>query len=155
MYINSNDGWIRFGFAATAIVALGAGCPPDPEPKPAAEPDATGTWVGACDVADSVGTELDRIDVVLTLTEDADHAISGTFDYTQFYTTTTSTYSELLGVEGAREGDAVTLELQYDTTTTTSTRLVLHLTLDADTLDGTLVYEPANGYPDYSCAFDR
>lgn len=148
---------IHFMATVVALAAAGTGCPRDPDPEPAAKPDASGTWVGMCDIADAnTGTELDRIDVVMTLTEDAaDHTIDGTFDYTQFYTTTTSTYSEVLGVEGARDGNAVTLELQYDTTTTTSTSLVFHLTLDGDTLDGTLAYEPASGYPDYVCTFDR
>lgn len=154
----SRGSGVRAWLVVAALTA-GAGCPQDPPPKGngngAADNAADGHWEGTCDVPDTVATESDHLGVTLDLTEEADGALSGTMMYTQFYTTTTTTYSGVFGLEGARDGANVTLTLISTTTTSTDVSLVFDLVLDGDTLDGSLSYVPASGYPSWSCSLSR
>ena len=122
----------------------------DTDTTPAPEGALDGAWSGHCtgdltfQYYTSTPGDSTPVDVVgdFTLTE-TDGAVAGEFLLTQYYTTTTYTYSAGYRVEGTHDGADVHLEIVGYTSTSSSstsgTDVSFDLVLAGDALDGDIV----------------
>lgn len=144
------------------MLVLCMGCPPAPDDKDdtgngddddAVTLDASGEWSGSCSYISDGYTSVDRVDVDLSLTDDAG-VVTGTMTFVSYYTGTTSSYGGQYGLEGTRTDDQVELDLVATTTTTTTSTssASLVLTLDGDAMVGTF---DQYGTPQLDCEFAR